>query len=555
VDAYGNMSEATYLADGERAAELRTLSLGLASLKLNLRQLCDLELLLNRAYAPLSGYMDRPAYQSVIESMRLPEGALWPLPVCLDASREFAEGIACGDHVALRDPEGFMLAVMRVTDMFEPDRARDAERIFGNRPSVAHEGATHYMRHMGPVFLGGTVEGVHLPQHYDFPGLRKAPWEWRSFFSSRGWERVLGFQSETILHRADRDSIYQTAKSLDVRVFFQTVVSQPRLGDVEHFTLVRCHQALVRRFPPDMIAQALLPLSSLKAGPREALLLAILQKNYGCTHICFSEKSVDPSLCGERGHAYYDVNEALSLLKEHEREIGVTTVVLADRPGCTAVRAPAAGRPGAGGFAVSEEETYPEILAELRKKHPPRLEQGFTLFLTGLSGAGKSTIAKILYVKLSEVNNRPITLLDGDIVRENLSSELSFSREHRILNVKRIGFVASEITKNRGIAICAPIAPYAESRRDVRAAVEKHGGFIEIHVSTPLEVCQRRDRKGLYAKARAGLIKGVTGIDDPYEAPSKPELAIDASSITPFEAVSRIVAFLKDQGYLDASAA
>ena len=552
-----NSREDTYLVDSDRAETLKALSLDLPSIKLNLRQLCDLELLINRAYAPLAGYMDGAAYHSVVRSMRLPGGELWPLPVCLDVSHAFAEQIACGQSIALRDPEGFMLGVMRVTSVFEPDKEHDARLIFGDRSFAEHSGAFHYARRMGPVFLGGPVEGIHLPQHYDFTGMRKTPFEWRRAFLERGWTRVLGFQSEMLLHRAEMDALVTTAQAHDANVFFQTVISQPRLGDVEHFTLVRCHQAFVRRFPQRRIAQGILPMSSLKAGPREALIQALIQKNFGCTHVCFSERCIDPMLCDNKTDPYYDAGEALSLLKKHESEIGVVTAPLeTPQNPCSArfifCEADVAANAQPSGV-LDEEATYPEIIAELRKIHPPRSEQGFTLFLTGLSGAGKSTIAKILYVKLSEVNNRPITLLDGDIVRENLSSELSFSREHRILNVKRIGFVACEITKNRGIAICAPIAPYDESRRDVRAAIEKYGGFIEIYVKTPLEVCVRRDRKGLYAKARAGLIKGVTGIDDPYEAPQSPELAIDASEITPFEAVQRIMDYIIGKGYVAAS--
>ena len=194
--------------------------------------------------------------------------------------------------------------------------------------------------------------------------------------------------------------------------------------------------------------------------------------------------------------------------------------------------------------------TFADVAAVLRSTHPPRYKQGFTIFFTGLSGAGKSTIAKAFLARLLESGGRPVTLLDGDIVRKNLSSELGFSKEHRDLNIRRIGFVANEITKNGGIAICAPIAPYDAIRKEVRSLIAKHGGFMLVHVATPLEVCEQRDRKGLYAQARAGIIKEFTGISDPYEAPQDAELIIDTTSLTPEEAAQDILLHLEKEGYI-----
>ncbi len=204
----------------------------------------------------------------------------------------------------------------------------------------------------------------------------------------------------------------------------------------------------------------------------------------------------------------------------------------------------------ADGREIPEWFTFPGVVQELRRRHPPRQRQGFTVFFTGLSGSGKSTIANVLLVKFLEMGGRPVTLLDGDIVRRHLSSELGFSKEHRDINIRRIGFVASEITKNGGIAVCAPIAPYEAVRQDVRRMIEPAGGFCLVHVATPIEVCEQRDRKGLYAKARAGLVKEFTGVSDPYEAPAKAEVVIDTSALSPAEAAQAIILHLEREGYI-----
>ena len=204
----------------------------------------------------------------------------------------------------------------------------------------------------------------------------------------------------------------------------------------------------------------------------------------------------------------------------------------------------------ADGRDLPEWFTFPEVAQQLRRTHKPRHQQGFTVFFTGLSGSGKSTVANVLMAKLLELGGRPVTLLDGDIVRKNLSSELGFSKEHRDLNIKRIGFVASEITKNGGIALCAPIAPYDSVRQEVQAMIKPGGGFILVHVNTPLEVCETRDRKGLYAKARAGIIKQFTGISDPYEDPENPEIPLDTTDLSPEESAQKIILFLEREGYI-----
>ncbi|WP_027185713.1 bifunctional sulfate adenylyltransferase/adenylylsulfate kinase [Desulfovibrio inopinatus] len=551
-----------------RADNLRKESIDFPSLKLNLRQLCDLELLLNRACYPLAGYLCRKEYESVLDTMRLCDSTLWPMPICLDVSEKVAEGIEPGMPVAIRDPEGFMLAVLHVEECFRPDKRREAQALFGTDNPDLHPGVQHLFEQTGPVLIGGRLEGLHLPQHYDFTDLRLAPWEAHRIFNKKGWRNIIAFQSENVLHRAEREMLFAAAREAGASLFLQLIIEQPKLGDVDHFVLVRCFQEFVKTFPKNMVELGILPMATLKAGPREALWRAILQKNYGVSHICIAEDQCDPYSGMDTNDRFYPKGEALRLVEEYEEEIDISTiplrpmgyieekaqyVVLDDIADPTTVKSlsPAEFKRRLDtDLEIPEWYSYPEIINELRLNFPPRSRQGFTLFITGLSGAGKSTLAKVLFIKLSEMRGRPVTLLDGDIVRENLSSELSFSKEHRNLNVKRIGFVASEITKNRGIAICAPIAPYEESRRAARDRVEKYGGFIEIFLSTPLEICERRDRKGIYAKARAGIMKGVTGIDDPYEKPTSADLNIDTSNISPAEAAHDALLFLREQGYI-----
>ncbi|MBE0584047.1 MAG: adenylyl-sulfate kinase, partial [Desulfofustis sp.] len=416
--------------------------------------------------------------------------------------------------------------------------------------------------------IGGTVEGVNLPIHYDFLQLRLAPSETVRRFTMNGWRRVLGFHTEQYLHCAHREMVLDAARQVGAAIFMQPVVGLDHPGDVDFFTHIRCYQVFTSKFPPNMIMLGLSPFASRRAGPREALLQAIMRRNFGCTHFMVAEDHADP-FANHNGTAklFYEKGAAQELVARYAETTGIAMVPQQeygyDEESGTYF--PLHSQEAAAKRKVTSAElqariirgeelpdwfVWPDMLAELQWAFPPKERQGFTIFLTGLSGSGKSTIAKVLLVKFMELRDRPVTLLDGDIVRKNLSSELNYSREHRDLNVTRIGFVASEITKNGGIAICAPIAPYEESRQVNRSLISRYGGYIEIHVSTPLEICEQRDRKGLYAKARAGRIKGVTGITDPYHPPVSPELRIDTSKVTPLEAAQEIMLYLQQQGYV-----
>ena len=342
-------------------------------------------------------------------------------------------------------------------------------------------------------------------------------------------------------------------------------------GDVDHYTRVRCYQALLPHYPQHTVELALLPLAMRMGGPREALWHGIIRKNYGCTHFIIGRDHAGPGNRSD-GKPFYGPYDAQELFREHEAELGMEMVpfrlmvYLEDRDAYAPVdEVPEGARTLeisgtdlrdrlATGREIPEWFTFPEVASELRRTHPPRHRQGFTVFFTGLSGAGKSTVANVLLVKLLEIGGRPVTLLDGDIVRKNLSSELGFSKPHRDLNIRRIGFVASEITKNGGIAICAPIAPYEATRREVREQVAPGGGFVLVHVATPLAVCEQRDRKGLYAKARAGILKEFTGISDPYEEPTDADLVLDTTLLTPEEAAQAVLLHLEREGYVGADA-
>jgi len=502
--------------------------------------------------------------------MRLGDGTLWPIPVTLDVSEDLAKQLRPGGVLALRDPEGVMLAALRVEDVWQPDRAAEAEAVFGCIHRE-HPGVAHLLEQTHPWYVGGRVEGVHMPAHYDFRNLRLTPAELRAEFARLGWRRVVAFQTRNPMHRAHQELTLRAAKEVEANLLIHPVVGMTKPGDVDHYTRVRCYQALLPHYPQNTVMLSLLPLAMRMAGPREAIWHAIIRKNYGCTHLIVGRDHAGPG-SDSQGKPYYGPYEAQELLRRHEEELGVgmvpfkMMVYVADedayRPEdenpkdvrVLTISGTELRRRLADGREVPQWFTFPEVAQELQRTHPPRTEQGFTVFFTGLSGAGKSTIANVLLVKFLEMGGRPVTLLDGDIVRKHLSSELGFSKEHRDINIRRIGFVASEITKNGGIALCAPIAPYDRVRKDVRRIVEPFGGFFLVHVSTPLDECEKRDRKGLYAKARAGKIQQFTGISDPYEVPNDAELSLDTTNMTPEEAAQEIILHLEREGHIGAKA-
>ncbi len=537
-----------------------------ASWDLTERQLCDMELTLNGAFSPLEGFLNQADYDAVVSGMRLTNGVLWPMPITLDVSEDFAKSIKSGDKVALRDLEGVIVATLDVGDIWTPDKEAEAKSVYGTTDE--RHPAVHYLNNIAhPVYVGGKLCGLEAPMHYDFKHLRESPSEVRDRFKKLGWRKVVAFQTRNPMHRAHQEISLLAARDVEANLLIHPVVGMTKPGDVDHYTRVRCYEHILSHFPEQTTSLSLLPLAMRMGGPREALWHAIIRKNYGCTHIIIGRDHAGPGQ-DSKGRDFYGPYDAQELLKEHEEELDISMVpfrmmvyvqnkaqyVPVDETSDDDVVLNIAGtelrRRLQEGLEIPDWFSFPEVVAELRRTHPPRHKQGFTVFFTGLSGSGKSTIAHALLVKLMEIGGRQISLLDGDIVRKNLSSELGFSKEHRDLNIRRIGFVASEITKNGGIAICAPIAPYTATRRQVRDAVAPVGGFVEIHVSTPLEVCEDRDRKGLYAAARAGKIKEFTGISDPYEDPENAEMVIDTVGISPDLAAHRILVKLESMGFI-----
>ncbi len=528
------------LIDPERRDALKQEALGLPSLDIDWRQQCELEMLMTGAYSPLTGFMTRAQCERIEAEQKLDDGTFWPLPVTLASRQKTAADLKPGDRVALRDGEGYMLAVLAVSDVWQSGDC---------------------------WHLGGAVEGAALPPHPDFVSLRATPAELRAVLARRGWRRVVAWQARQPMHRAQYEFCLKSAIDNEANLLLHPQVGGDITDAPGYFGLVRSFLAIRERFPAATTQLSLLPAPPREASAGALLLRAIVARNYGCgLLIAGGEHEPNGGNCrrGEdlaRAHADLPVAELAAkigvkliayprmvyvddraeYLPESEAPEGARLLTLSGEEFQRRMRA---------GLRIPDWYSFPEVLAELHRQSPPRERQGFTVFFTGLSGAGKSTLARALAARLMEMGGRCVTLLDGDIVRRHLSSELGFSKAHRDINVRRIGFVASEITKNRGIAICAPIAPYRQTRRDVRTMIEAVGGFVEIHVATPIETCESRDRKGLYAKARAGLIPEFTGVSDPYEVPEKPELAIDTTHLGIDEAVQQILLKLEHEGYL-----
>jgi sulfate adenylyltransferase len=555
------------IAEPGRAAELKAHSREWPSWDLTPRQVCDVELLLNGGFSPLRGFMNRADYEGVCHNMRLASGVLWPMPITLDVTEDFAKSLKPGtSKVALRDGEGVMLAVLSVGDVWQPDRAAEAKSVFGTT-SKAHPGADYAVNKANPWYVGGTLEGLQLPAHYDFRPLRQTPAELREEFSRLGWRRVVAFQTRNPMHRAHQELTFRAAKQVEASLLIHPSVGMTKPGDVDYFTRVRCYELLLSKYPHGTVKLAMLPLAMRMGGPREAIWHGLIRKNHGCTHFIVGRDHAGPGKDTD-GKNFYGPYDAQELFKKHEADIGVTMVpfnmmvyledqdkYVPDNEVPTGARVLNISGTELrerlnGGRDIPSWFTYPEVVQELRRSYPPRHKQGVTIFFTGLSGSGKSTIANVLLTKFLEMGGRPVTILDGDLVRKHLSSELGFSKEHRDINIRRIGYVASEITKNGGIAICAPIAPYDAVRKAVREMIEPLGGFVLVHVATPIETCEARDRKGLYAKARAGIVKEFTGISDPYEAPQKAEVVINTAELSPEESAQEIILHLEQQGFI-----
>jgi sulfate adenylyltransferase len=530
------------------------------------RQICDLEMILNGGFAPLNGFLNKDDYENVLYEMRLSDGSVWPMPITLDVNQEFSKLISIGDRITLKDKEGFSIAILEVEDNWEPDLLKESELVFGTK-DLSHPSADYLQNHSNDVYIGGKVELIDLPHHYDYKNLRDSPKNLKQKFKDLGWDNIVAFQTRNPLHKAHVEMTLKALKDLDANLLIHPVVGMTKPGDVDHYTRVRCYQHVLEKYPKNKAMLSLIPLAMRMGGPREALWHALIRKNYGCTHLIVGRDHAGPGL-DKDGNPFYGPYDAQEMLQKFEEEIGIKMVPfkflvylpdeniykpideISNDTNYKTVSGTELRDYLDKGKDIPEWFTYKDVANELQKSRPPKSKRGLTIFFTGLSGSGKSTLANGLLIKLLENGNRPVTLLDGDIVRTHLSSELGFSKEHRSLNVKRIGYVASEITKNGGIAICAPIAPYEKDRSYNRNLISKLGGYIEIHVSTSLEKCEERDVKGLYKLARKGVVKEFTGVSDPYEAPQDAELVIDSSDVDPEKLVEKIYDFIKSSSFI-----
>jgi len=540
----------------------------LPRLKLTDRQLYELELILNEGFAPLKGFMNEDDYRGVVLQSRLADGTLWPIPIVLDVPFE-SEFAGLGNEIVLTDGYGNPLAILRIESVYTPDREVEARYVYGTT-DVTHPGVNYLYNETKPLYIGGTVEQLRERSHPDFSELRRSPKALKEHFKKLAKKKkdfkVVAFQTRNPIHRAHFELIKRAADLHQAHVLIHPAVGPTKTGDIDYVTRVRSYKKLQEKYLPDSTL-SLLPLAMRMAGPREVLLHALVRKNYGATHFIVGRDHAGPGN-DKNGKPFYAPYEAQEAALKHADEIGIVIVLSKELAYLAEEKryVPADEVPvGKATLALSGTEfrrklladeeipewfSFPEVIEELRgynkkiAKDKNIFAEGTVFFFTGLSGAGKTTIAEHLKSYIENRYKRQVSFLDGDVVREHLSKGLGFSKEDRDINIERIGFVAGEIAKHGGIVICSPIAPYEETRKKNRERIEEVGRYIEIYVHAPLKILKKRDTKGLYHKAEMGLIKGMTGIDDPYEIPQKPDISIDTSVVSVDEAVTTIVDYL-----------
>ena len=562
ITPYGGEKLVDLLATGDARQELIAQAIRLPSIQISARALCDLELLATGGFSPLDRFMGKADYERVMNEMRLANGVLFPLPITLTADEQSLKSV--GDRIVLRDSRNNIIAIMDLEETYPWDASTEATLVLGttdNRHPLVSEMST-----WGKVCISGKLQVISLPRYFDFGELRRTPAEVRALLSRMGYEKVVAFQTRNPMHRIHEELTKRAAEAIGGGLLIHPVVGLTKPGDVDHYTRVRIYKTLVEKYyDPERTLLSLLPLAMRLAGPREALWHAIIRRNHGATHFIIGRDHAGPGK-DSTGKPFYGPYEAQELLEQHAEEIGVTPVpfqelvYLPDKEiYVEADKVPAGARvANISGTQVREDylakgkplpewftrKETSEILAEM---YPARQKQGFCIWFTGLSGSGKTTTAEILTSLLME-HGRQVTVLDGDVVRTHLSKGLGFSKEGRDTNILRIGFVASEIVRHNGIAICAAVSPYRAARNENRKMVGD-GRFIEVFVDTPIQVCEQRDIKGMYARARRGEIKGFTGVDDPYEPPVNPEITLDTVDFTPEENARKIMAHLEKQGF------
>ncbi len=534
--------------------------------RLTARQCCDLELLLVGGFAPLQGFLSQMDYDHVLNHMRLSTHEVWPIPITLDVSQDFAESLHLGEVIALLDKNHHLIAHLTVSDRWIPDKQFEAQSIYGTLDEK-HPGVDYLLNQAGPVYLGGRVTSVQSMVHYDFPELRMTPQSLKQLLLYLGWETVIGFQTRNPIHRAHMEIMQRAAQLVHGKILLHPVVGATKPGDVDAITRVRCYQKIIPYFPPQSVLLGLLPLAMRMAGPREAVWHALIRKNYGCSHFIIGRDHAGPGN-DATNTPFYEPYAAQTLALQLEPELGIKIITLQEmvyvkeRAHYVALDEV---QPHETALQLSGTElrhrlmhqkkipdwfSYPEVLDALKHAYPSPLERGFTVFFTGLSGAGKSTLANALQIKLNSIDTRKVAILDGDVMRALLGNTLGFSKEDRLLNIRIMSYMAAKITEAGGIALCAAIAPYESARSQSRSLITEHGGFVEIYVATPLHVCEARDVKGLYQKAKIGALTQLTGVDDPYEPPQNPDLSIDTTHHTIEENIQQIMDVLEHFGLI-----
>ncbi|KAL9945652.1 Sulfate adenylyltransferase [Verticillium nonalfalfae] len=568
---HGGVLKDLFVRDAPRQAELLEESDKLPSLTLTERHLCDLELILNGGFSPLEGFLNEKDYNGVVKENRLADGSLFSMPINLDVSQQTIDevGIKPGARITLRDlRDDRALAILTVEEVYKPNKNLEAQEVFGSPDDVTHPGIKHLLQVAKEFYVGGKLEAVQRLAHYDFVDLRYTPAELRQHFEKLGWNKVVAFQTRNPMHRAHRELTVRASRSQQANVLIHPVVGLTKPGDIDHFTRVRVYKALLPRYPNGMAALALLPLAMRMGGPREAIWHAIIRKNHGATHFIVGRDHAGPGK-NKDGKDWYGAYDAQIAVQKYQEELGIKMVefqemiYIPDRDEYQPANEIAPGTHTANisgtelrnrlktGKEIPAWFSYPEVVKVLREQNPLPAAKGFTIFLTGFQNSGKDQIARALQLILNQGGGRSVSLLLGETVRHELSAELGFSREDRSKNVARIAFVASELTRAGAAVIAAPIAPYEDARSQARELIEKAGPFFLVHVATSLEYSEKTDRRGVYQKARAGEIKGFTGVDDPYEVPAKADLTVDIEKQTVRSAVHQIILLLESQGLLD----
>lgn len=568
---HGGVLKDLIARDASRHEELQKEAETLPAIILNERQLCDLELILNGGFSPLEGFMNEQDYNGVVEKSRLTSGVLFSMPITLDVSAKIVEqvGLKPGVRVSLRDfRDDRNLAVLTVDDVYKPDKEKEAKEVFGGDPE--HPAIVYLNKTAQDHYIGGKLEAVNRLQHYDYVALRYTPAELRTHFDKLGWNRVVAFQTRNPMHRAHRELTVRAARARQANVLIHPVVGLTKPGDIDHFTRVRVYQALLPRYPNGMAVLGLLGLAMRMGGPREAIWHAIIRKNHGATHFIVGRDHAGPGK-NSKGVDFYGPYDAQHAVEKYRSELGIEVVEFQQMtylPDSDEYRPKDQVPAGVKTLDISGTElrrrlkvgapipewfSYPEVVKVLRESNPPRATQGFTIFLTGYQNSGKDAIARALQVTLNQQGGRSVTLLLGENVRSELSSELGFTREDRDKNISRIAFVAAELTKAQAAVIAAPIAPFDAARKEARETIQKYGSFFLVHVATSLEYCEKTDKRGVYAKARSGEIKNFTGVSDPYEVPSDADLVVDFEHQSVRSIVHQIILTLESQGFLEAA--